>query len=69
MAPRVKWYSNGKMDSVEFSLYRQYCQSLEIARYDDEEQCWYVPMADMERLVETLKDEGIVSQEPAKPNI
>lgn len=56
-APRVTWCSDGKMGSVEFSVYRQYCQSLQIARYDDTEKCWYVPLADMQRLIETLDGE------------
>lgn len=64
MAPRVKWTTDGEMDSLEFSLYRQYCQALEIARFDDEEECWYVPLADMRRLIESLDEEGLV--QPAR---
>lgn len=57
MAPRVKWYTNGQMDTDEFELFRQLFASMDIARFDDEERCWYIPKGDAEQLVETDEDD------------
>lgn len=57
MAPRVRWYSNGQMDSDEFELYRAMFSAFDLTRFDDEEDCWYIPKADAERLVGSLKEE------------
>lgn len=68
MAPRVTWYTNGEMDSDEFELYREFFNSLDLARFDDSERCWYVPLADMDELIEMLGAEGPQDEIDETPN-
>lgn len=56
MAPRVK-FDNGTMQNEEFSLYLRYWRSLDVAIFDDSENCWCVPKADMENLIDIIREE------------
>jgi hypothetical protein len=56
MAPRVK-FDNGNMDDDEFSLYLQYWRTIDVGIFDDSENCWVVPKADMERLIDFFQEQ------------
>jgi hypothetical protein len=56
MAPRVK-FDNGAMDDGEFALYLQYWRTIDVAIFDDSENCWVVPKADMERLIDFFQEQ------------
>jgi len=58
MAPRVRFYSFNKMDSDEFDVYRELFNKIPEARYDDSEQCWYIPLADARELLDNGMDNG-----------
>lgn len=66
MAPRIKWYTNGQMDSDEFEVYRKVFSSIDLVRFDGDEQCWYIPLADAKRLVES--NENGADAEAEKPD-
>lgn len=55
MAPRVRWYTNGELSSDEFSqhkrLWQQMRERLGVPRFDPDEECVYVPVADTDRIV------------------
>lgn len=58
MAPRVKWYSKNEMSDTEFQhhrdLWQQMRSRLGVPRFDPEEECVYVPVADTDRIVEGI---------------
>ena len=61
MAPRVRFYSLREMDSDEFELYRNFFDKIDVARFDKDEKCWYIPKRDAELLVKSdriLSDKG-----------
>jgi len=57
MAPHVK-FENGEMSRQEFRLYLRYWRTLDVAIFDGNEQCWCIPKADMERLIEVVSGES-----------
>lgn len=57
LAPHVK-FDNGAMDNEAFGLYVEYWRTLDIAIFDEATNCWCVPKADMERLIEIIRGEG-----------
>lgn len=57
MAPVVKWYSNGKMESDEFEAYRMLWKSIDITRFNSEEGYWYIPLADALKFFEEADSE------------
>ena len=58
MAPRVKWYTNGELTDDEFAghkrLWKRMRDQLGVPRYDPEEDCVYIPLADSDDIVEKL---------------
>jgi hypothetical protein len=58
MAPRVRWYTNGELSSAEFgehvSLWKRMRDRLGVPRYDPDDQAVYVPLADVDEIVERL---------------
>lgn len=46
MAPRIRFYTNGEMAPDEFEVFRQLFSTCEITLFDEEEQCWYIPLRD-----------------------
>lgn len=58
MAPRIRWYCNGELSQDEFqahvTLWKEMRARFGAPRYDPDEQCVYVPIADADRLVERL---------------
>lgn len=62
-APRVEWGSTGDMTDHEFDIFRALWNSLDLVRYDDQEQCWYIPMADAQDLIELIEDTGKTTAE------
>lgn len=50
LAPAVKWYTNGEMTDDEFETFHEFVGSLDLARFDGDEECWYIPKADAELL-------------------
>jgi 5-methylcytosine-specific restriction endonuclease McrA len=58
MAPRVRWFSNGELSGDEFSAHKELWQGMRdrlgVPRYDPDEDCVYVPVADKERILRQL---------------
>lgn len=54
MAPRVKMFSNGRMSGDEFTEYRRLWSNLDLARFDEDENCWYIPVADVDRVIDAV---------------
>lgn len=58
MAPRVRWYTNGELSEGEFSrhkeLWKQMRKRFGVPRFDPEEECVYIPVADTERILQRL---------------
>lgn len=54
MAPRVKMFSNGRMNGDEFHKYRRLWSTLDLARFDGDEGCWYIPMADVDYVIDAI---------------
>lgn len=54
MAPRVKIFSNGAMDEFEFELFKELFNSVDLARFDEDEGCWYLPCGDVEKMLESV---------------
>lgn len=58
MAPRVRWFTNGKLSSDEFgehkTLWKQMREQFGAPRYDSDEGCVYVPLADVDRVVKQM---------------
>lgn len=56
MAPRVRWYTKHELSDEEFShhksLWKQMRKRLGVPRFDSDEGCVYVPVADTDRIVE-----------------
>lgn len=50
MAPVVRFYSNGRMTSDEFGGWQDYWDAHDLARFDPNEKCWYIPIADVKYL-------------------
>ncbi|WP_247731784.1 hypothetical protein [Halovivax limisalsi] len=55
MAPRVRFYSLGKMEPEEFEVYREFQKMIDVTRFDEDEGCWYIPLADAIGLVDEAK--------------
>lgn len=59
MAPRVRWYTNGEMSTREFEQHKLLWQRLRerfgVPRYDPESQCVYIPVADVEFMLDSMK--------------
>jgi hypothetical protein len=58
MAPRVKWYSKNEMSKKEFDHHRELWQQMRsrlgVPRFDPDEECVYVPVADTDRIVQKM---------------
>jgi hypothetical protein len=58
MAPRIKWYTNGELSSTEFQqhkrLWKQLRDQFGVPRFDSENDCVYVPLADVEVIIERM---------------
>lgn len=61
-APTVDFRSTGKMRDGEFALYLQFFEEVPSARFDADEKVWRVPVADMERVVETINDVPAIAE-------
>lgn len=59
MAPRVRWYSNGELSNDEFrahvDLWKQLRERFGAPRYDPEDECVYVPLADTDHLIQLIR--------------
>ena len=53
------------MDSDEFEAYRQLWKSIDLTRFNKEEQYWYIPLADAVRFLEDSQ-EGVALLQPTK---
>lgn len=55
MAPCIRWYSNGELSQTEFSahkhLWKRMRDRLGVPRYNPDEDCVYIPVADADVLV------------------
>ncbi len=60
MAPRIRWFTNGKLSSREFGAHVGLCKQLQeqfgVPRYDPDDDCRYVPVGDVERIIELLME-------------
>lgn len=58
MAPRVRWFTNGELSNGEFSshkhLWKQMRERFGVPRFDPDEDCVYVPVADTDRILEKM---------------
>jgi 5-methylcytosine-specific restriction endonuclease McrA len=58
MAPRIRWYTKGELNSEEFTQHHQLWTSLRdrlgVPRYDPGEGCVYVPLSDAEKITQQL---------------
>ncbi|ADD03831.1 uncharacterized protein Nmag_0239 [Natrialba magadii ATCC 43099] len=63
MAPRVRFYSLGQMDSDEFGVYREFFDKIDAARFDEEEKCWYIPLGDAQELLDEVGDDTVTDSE------
>ncbi|WP_394327387.1 HNH endonuclease [Halopelagius longus] len=63
MAPVVRWYSNGQMDSVEFEAYRHLWKTIDWVRFNEEGRFWYIPLGDIGRFV----DEPLIEDRERMP--
>lgn len=55
VAPAVTFYTNGQMTTGEFDEYHLLMREFKdhrLARFDSEEECWYIPKADVEIAVD-----------------
>lgn len=62
-APRIEWGSTGDMTDHEFNVSRALWNSLDLVRYDDQKQCWYIPIADAQDLIDLIRDTGKTTAE------
>lgn len=58
MAPRIRWYTNGELSATEFQqhklLWKRLRDQFGVPRYDPKNDCVYVPIADVERIIEKI---------------
>lgn len=59
MAPRVKWFTNGELTEEEFNrhdrLWKQMRDRLGVPRFDPDQKCVYVPLADADEIIERIR--------------
>lgn len=60
MAPRIRWYTNGELSNDEFAkhkgLWKRMRDQLGVPRYDPDDDSVYVPLADADRIAETISE-------------
>lgn len=58
MAPRVRWFTNGSLSVDEFDAHKELWKELRdrfgVPRYDPDEKCVYVPVADKDRILDRI---------------
>ena len=58
MAPRIRWYTNADLSQPEFQsqkrLWKQMRERMGVPRFDQTENCVYVPIADKDRILEEM---------------
>lgn len=58
MGPRIKWFTNGKLSATEFQqhklLWKRLRSQFGAPRYEPEQSCVYVPLADVDRIIEKI---------------
>jgi hypothetical protein len=58
MAPAIRWYTNGDLDNREFAvhkaLWKDIRDRLGVPRYDPDEDCVYIPVADKNHILDNL---------------
>lgn len=58
MAPRIRWYTKGELSTIEFQqhklLWKRLRDQFGVPRYDSKNNCVYVPIADVERIIEEM---------------
>lgn len=58
MAPRIRWYTNGRLTQDEFGqhhyLWKQLQRRFGVPRYDPDERCVYIPLSDTDKLVDKI---------------
>lgn len=56
MAPTVRWYTNGDLSQDEFDehkrIWKKWRDKLGFPRYNAEKDCIYVPLADIQKLID-----------------
>lgn len=56
MAPRIRWYTNGRLTKDEFTrhhrLWKQLRRQFGAPRYDPDEECVYIPISDADKIAE-----------------
>lgn len=58
MAPRIRWYTNGDLSQPEFQSHKRLWQEMRkrlgVPRFDSDEDCVYVPIADKDRILQKM---------------
>jgi len=58
MAPRIRWYTNDDLSNVEFHshkrLWKEMRERLGVPRFDSDEDCVYIPIADKDRILRQM---------------
>lgn len=59
MAPRVRWFTNGQLNQDEFdqhiNFWKQLREEFGSPRYDPNEECVYIPIADREQITDNIQ--------------
>lgn len=59
MAPRLRWFTNGRLNQAEFDQHLLFWKELRrefgSPRYDPDEECVYIPIADRKRITDNIQ--------------